>query len=214
MALQLGDPAPDFFADTTAGPIHFHAWLGSSWGILFSHPADFTPVCTTEIAAAAKMMPLFAHRDVKLIALSLDPLKAHMGWIYDIIETQQTAVNFPIIADPDRHVALLYDMIHPNASDATTVRCVFVIGPDKRIRLTQCYPMSTGRNFVELLRVVDALQLAEDFRVVTPANWHDGDECLVAPTVPDNEVLALFPNGTRRLKPYLRYTPQPVLRRS
>jgi alkyl hydroperoxide reductase subunit AhpC len=211
MALRLGDPAPDFFAETTAGPIHFHQWLGSSWGILFSHPADFTPVCTTEMGAAAKMKPLFDQRNVKLIALSLDPLKSHMGWIYDIIETQQITVNFPIIADPERRVALLYDMIHPNASDATTVRCVFVVGPDKRIRLTQTYPMSTGRNFVELLRAVDALQLAEEFRVMTPANWRDGDECLIAPTVRDDEVTTLFPKGARRLKPYLRYTPQPDL---
>jgi alkyl hydroperoxide reductase subunit AhpC len=211
MALRLGDPAPDFFAESTAGPIHFHQWLGSSWGILFSHPADYTPVCTTEVGAAAKMKPLFDQRNVKLIALSLDPLKSHMGWIYDIIETQQTTVNFPIIADPDRRVALLYDMIHPNASDSATVRCVFVIGPDKRIRLMQTYPMSTGRNFLELLRVVDALQLAEEYRVVTPANWRDGDECLVAPTVNEDEMPKLFPKGTRQLKPYLRYTPQPGL---
>jgi len=211
MALRLGDEAPDFFAESTGGPIHFHQWLGSSWGLFFSHPADYTPVCTTEIGAAAKMKPLFEQRNVKLIALSVDPLKSHMGWIYDIIETQQTVVNFPIIADPDRRVAMLYDMIHPNASDAATVRCVFVIGPDKRIRLMQIYPISTGRNFVELLRAVDALQLAEEFRVVTPANWRDGDECLIAPAVRDEEVPKLFPKGARQIKPYLRYTPQPDL---
>jgi alkyl hydroperoxide reductase subunit AhpC len=186
MALRLGDETPDFFAESTAGPIHFHQWLGSSWGLFFSHPADYTPVCTTEMGVAAKMKPLFEQRNVKLIALSVDPLKSHMGWIYDINETQHTAVNFPIIADPDRRVSLLYDLI-------------------------QTYPITTGRNFVELLRVVDALQLAEEFRVVTPANWRDGDECLIAPAVQDEEVPKLFPKGARQIKPYLRYTPQPDL---
>lgn len=209
MALRLGDEAPDFVAPTTVGPIQFHAWLGDSWGILFSHPADYTPVCTTELGVAAKMKPLFDQRNVKLIAISVDPLRSHMGWILDINETQGIKLNFPIIADPDRTVSLLYDMIPPQATNANTVRSLFVISPAKRIELVLTYPASTGRNFNELLRAVDSLQLAAEYQVVTPANWHYGDDCIVSPAVSDTEMLKLFPKGARRVKSYLRYTPQP-----
>jgi thioredoxin-dependent peroxiredoxin len=209
MALRLGDEAPDFTADTTVGPIRFHDWLGSSWGILFSHPADFTPVCTTELGVAAKMKPLFDQRNVKLIAISVDPLRSHMGWILDIKETQGVALNFPIIADPDRRVSMIYDMIPPHAVDATTVRSLFVISPGRKIELVLTYPASTGRNFNELLRAVDSLQLAAEYQVVTPANWHAGDDCIVAPTVSDTDMLKLFPKAGRRVKSYLRYIPQP-----
>lgn len=209
MALRLGDIAPDFTAETTEGSLSFHSWLGDSWGVLFSHPADYTPVCTTELGATAKLQAEFARRSVKVVAISVDPIDAHRGWIKDINETQGTSVNFPIIADPTRTVATLYDMIHPNADDKATVRSVFVIGPDKKVKLTLTYPASTGRNFLELLRVIDSLQLTAKFRVATPADWKDGDDCIITPAVKDPEAETLFPKGIRRVKPYLRYTPQP-----
>lgn len=209
MTLRLGDEAPNFSAETTEGRINFHEWLGSSWGVLFSHPADFTPVCTTELGAVANIKRDFDKRNVKVIAVSVDPLESHRGWIEDINETQRTAMNFPIIADPDRKVASLYDMIHPNADDKMTVRSVFIIGPDKKIRLTITYPASTGRNFDEILRVIDSLQLTAKHKVATPANWRDGEDCIIVPAVADEEIPALFPKGHREVKPYLRYTPQP-----
>jgi thioredoxin-dependent peroxiredoxin len=209
MALRLGDEAPNFQAQTTEGPIDFHQWLGSGWGILFSHPKDYTPVCTTELGAMSKIRHEFDRRNVKVIAVSVDPLDSHRGWINDINETQNTKLNFPIIADPDRTVATLYDMIHPKADDTFTVRSVFVIGPDKKVKLTLTYPASTGRNFAELLRVIDSLQLTANFKVATPANWEHGQDCIVVTAVKDAEIPALFPKGARTVKPYLRYTPQP-----
>ncbi len=209
MALRLGDEAPNFTAETTAGTINFHEWLGDGWGILFSHPKDFTPVCTTELGTVAKITEEFAKRNVKVLAVSVDPLDSHKGWINDINETQQCTVSYPIIADPDRQVANLYDMIHPNALDNMTVRSVFVVGPDKKIKLTLTYPASTGRNFDEILRVVDSLQLTAKHQVATPANWKDGEDCIIVPAVKDEEIPAKFPKGHRAVKPYLRYTPQP-----
>jgi alkyl hydroperoxide reductase subunit AhpC len=209
MALRLGDEAPDFRAQTTHGEIQFHQWLGNSWGILFSHPKDFTPVCTTELGTVAKLKAEFDRRNVKVIAISVDPVDSHKGWISDINETQGTQVNYPIIADPDRTVASLYDMIHPKVDDTFTVRSVFIIGPDKKVKLTLTYPASTGRNFLELLRVIDSLQLTANFKVATPANWEDGQDCIIVPAVKDADVPALFPKGSRTVKPYLRYTPQP-----
>jgi len=209
MAVRLGDDAPNFTAETTEGRIDFHQWLGASWGVLFSHPKDYTPVCTTELGAVAKMKPEFERRNVKILAISVDPLESHHGWIRDINETQKATMNFPIIADPDRKVASLYDMIHPKADDTLTVRSVFVIGPDKKVKLTLTYPASTGRNFLELLRVIDSLQLTANHKVATPANWVDGEECIIVTSVKDAEVPALFPKGSRTIKPYLRYTPQP-----
>ncbi|MFZ9854850.1 MAG: peroxiredoxin [Limisphaerales bacterium] len=209
MALRLGDIAPNFTAETTEGTIDFHQWLGDSWGILFSHPADYTPVCTTELGATAKLMAEFQKRNVKVAAVSVDPIEDHHGWIKDINETQSTTVNFPIIADPKRVVATAYDMIHPNADDKMTVRSVFIIGPDKKIKLTLTYPASTGRNFIELLRVIDSLQLTSKFRVATPADWKDGQDCIITPAVKDDEAKTLFPKGFRTVKPYLRFTPQP-----
>ncbi|MCP9452339.1 MAG: peroxiredoxin [Nitrospira sp.] len=209
MAIRLGDEAPNFTAETTEGTINFHEWLGNSWGILFSHPKDFTPVCTTELGTMAKIMPEFKRRGVKVIAISVDPLDSHLSWINDINETQQTTVNYPIIADPDKKIATLYDMIHPNAIDNMTVRSVFIIGPDKKVKLTLTYPASCGRNFEELLRVVDALQLTAQYKVATPANWKDGEDCIISPSVDDQEAKALFPKGFRAIKPYLRYVPQP-----
>lgn len=209
MALRLGDDAPNFNAQTTEGSIDFHQWLDQSWGILFSHPKDFTPVCTTELGAVAKMKQEFQKRNVKVIAISVDGLQSHHGWIGDINETQNTTMNFPIIADPDRSVANLYDMIHPKADDTATVRSVFIIGPDKKIKLTLTYPASTGRNFLELLRVIDSLQLTAHHKVATPANWQDGQDCIIVTAVKDADVPALFPKGARTVKPYLRYTPQP-----
>lgn len=209
MALRLGDEAPNFTAETTAGTINFHEWLGDGWGILFSHPKDFTPVCTTELGTVAKITDEFAKRNVKVLAVSVDPLDSHKGWINDINETQQCTVQYPIIADPDRQVANLYDMIHPNALDNMTVRSVFVIGPDKKVKLTLTYPASTGRNFDEILRVVDSLQLTAKHQVATPANWKDGEDCIIVPAVKDEEIPARFPKGHRAVKPYLRYTPQP-----
>ena len=209
MALRLGDEAPNFQAETTEGDIDFHEWIGDGWAILFSHPADYTPVCTTELGYTAKLKPEFEKRGVKIIAISVDPLEDHHGWISDINETQNTTVNFPIIADPDRAVATAYDMIHPNAAEKFTVRSVFVIDPNKKIRLTITYPPATGRNFDEILRVVDALQLTDNHSVATPVNWQDGDDCIVVPTLSDEDATAKFPKGFPSIKPYLRVTPQP-----
>ncbi|MBT5060371.1 MAG: peroxiredoxin [Gemmatimonadetes bacterium] len=209
MAVRLGDEAPDFTADTTEGKISFHEWIGDGWAILFSHPADFTPVCTTELGTVAKLKPEFDKRNVKAIGLSVDPLDSHKSWISDINETQATTVNFPIVADPDREIANLYDMIHPNALNNLTVRSVFIIGADKKVKLSLTYPASTGRNFDEILRVIDSLQLTADHKVATPANWQDGDDCIVVPAVSDDEAKELFPKGFKAIKPYLRVTPQP-----
>jgi alkyl hydroperoxide reductase subunit AhpC len=209
MALRLGDEAPNFTADTTEGRIDFHHWLGDGWGILFSHPADYTPVCTTELGAVARLKQEFERRHCKVIAISVDPMDSHRGWINDINETQGVQMNFPIIADPDRRIAGLYDMIHPNADNTFTVRSVFIIGPDKKIKLTLTYPASTGRNFMELLRVIDSLQLTAKFKVATPANWQHGEDCIIVTAVKDDDIPAQFPKGHRRVKPYLRYTPQP-----
>jgi alkyl hydroperoxide reductase subunit AhpC len=209
MAIRLGDEAPNFTAETTEGPIDFHEWLGDSWGVLFSHPKDFTPVCTTELGYVAKIKPEFEKRNVKVIGLSVDPIDAHEQWSQDIAETQGQAPNFPLIGDPDRKVADLYDMIHPNASDTATVRSVFVIGPDKKVKLTLTYPASTGRNFDEILRVIDSLQLTAYPKVATPANWTDGDDVIIVPAVSDDEAKELFPNGWDAKKPYLRVTKQP-----
>jgi thioredoxin-dependent peroxiredoxin len=210
MTLRLGDTAPDFVQESSEGPIHFHQWLGSSWGVLFSHPADFTPVCTTELGLTAKLKDEFAKRNVKVIALSVDPVESHKKWINDINETQHTNVNFPIIADSDRKVATLYDMIHPNASATATVRSLFVIDPKKIVRLIITYPASTGRNFDEVLRVIDSLQLTEYHSVATPGNWKDGDDVVIVPSLQDPEVLKQkFPKGFKALRPYLRMTPQP-----
>lgn len=207
--LRLGDTAPDFKAETSQGTINFHEWLGDSWGILFSHPADYTPVCTTELGTVAKYKPEFDKRNVKVVALSVDGLKSHAGWIEDINETQNTEVNFPIIADEDRKVSELYDMIHPKADASLTVRSVFIIAPDKSIKLIIVYPASTGRNFDELLRVVDSLQLTAYQKLATPANWNNGDDCVISPSVSNEEIPALFPKGHTEIKPYLRMTPQP-----
>ena len=207
--VRLGDIAPDFEAETSQGKIKFHEWLGDSWGVLFSHPADFTPVCTTELGTVANYYPEFKKRNVKVIALSVDGIDSHMKWIKDINETQNTTVNFPIIADEDKHIAELYDMIHPNASESFTVRSVFIIGPDKKIKLTLTYPASTGRNFDELLRVIDSLQLTAKYSVATPANWKDGDKVVISTSVKDEDIVAKFPKGYERIKPYLRMTPQP-----
>ncbi|MDE3118303.1 MAG: peroxiredoxin [Nitrospirota bacterium] len=209
MALRLGDEAPNFTAETTEGTINFHQWLGDGWGILFSHPKDFTPVCTTELGYMAKVTGEFKKRNVKVLAISVDPLESHKGWIGDINETQGCRVSYPLIADPEKKVAMLYDMIHPNAMDNMTVRSVFVIGPDKKIKLMLTYPASCGRNFDELLRVVDSLQLTAKFKVATPVNWKDGQDCIITPAVSDAEAKTLFPKGFKAVKPYLRITPQP-----
>lgn len=209
MSLRLGDIAPNFTADTTEGKIDFHQWLGTSWGVLFSHPADFTPVCTTELGTVAKLKPEFEKRNVKVIALSVDGVASHNEWVKDINETQVCSVNFPIIADPNFEVANLYDMIHPNASDKFTVRSVFVIGPDKKVKLIITYPASTGRNFDEILRVIDSLQLTANYSVATPANWKDGEDVVIAPAIKDEDIPAKFPKGHKRIKYYLRTTPQP-----
>jgi|688.fasta_scaffold306288_2 alkyl hydroperoxide reductase subunit AhpC len=209
MAIRLGDFAPDFSAETTAGTIHFHDWITDSWAVLFSHPADFTPVCTTELGLTAKLKDEFAKRHTKVIALSVDPLDSHYEWIKDINETQQTFINFPIIADPERKVANLYDMIHPNANETFTVRSVFVIGPDKKVKLSLTYPASTGRNFQEILRVIDSLQLTAKYSVATPANWEQGQDVVIATTIKDDEISAKFPKGFRKINSYLRLTPQP-----
>lgn len=209
MSLRLGDIAPDFKAETTEGTISFHEWLGNSWGLLFSHPSDYTPVCTTELGATSKLKSEFDKRNVKVLAISVDGLESHQGWIKDINETQNTYVNFPIIADPDKKIAELYDMIHPNASEKFTVRSVFVIGPDKKIKLTLTYPASTGRNFDEIIRVIDSLQLTANYSVATPANWKDGEDVIIVPAIKDEEIPAKFPKGHTKIKPYLRTTPQP-----
>ena len=209
MTLRLGDEAPNFTAVTTEGEINFHEWLGDSWGVLFSHPADYTPVCTTELGTVAKYREEFEKRNVKTIAVSVDPLDSHKGWVNDINETQNTTVDYPLIADPDRTVANLYDMIHPNALNNMTVRSVFIIAPDKTIKLMLTYPASTGRNFDEIIRVIDSLQLTANHSVATPANWKDGDDVIIAPSIKDEDIEGKFPKGHTKVKPYLRTTPQP-----
>jgi alkyl hydroperoxide reductase subunit AhpC len=209
--LRLGDTAPNFTAKSTEGTINFHEWLGDSWGILFSHPADYTPVCTTELGTVAKYKNEFDKRNVKVVALSVDGVDSHKGWIGDINETQNTTVNFPIIADEDRNVSELYDMIHPNADSKLTVRSVFVIGNDKKVKLIITYPASTGRNFDELLRVIDSLQLTAYHKVATPANWKHGEDVVVSPAIATEDIPELFPKGHKVVKPYLRTTPQPNL---
>lgn len=209
MALRLGDAAPNFKAQTTAGEIDFYEYLGNGWGILFSHPADYTPVCTTELGKTALLNEEFGKRNTKVLAVSVDPLDKHEGWVRDINETQQTTVNFPLIADEKREVAGLYDMIHPNASATATVRSLFIIGPDKAVKLIITYPASTGRNFVEVLRVLDSLQLTANFSVATPADWKEGEDVIVVPAVSTEDAIKKFPKGVKVVKPYLRYTPQP-----
>ncbi|NCQ94528.1 MAG: peroxiredoxin [Microcystis wesenbergii Mw_QC_S_20081001_S30D] len=209
MALQLGDIVPDFTQDSSEGPISFHQWVGDSWVVLFSHPADYTPVCTTELGTVASLKSEFERRNVKVIALSVDSAESHRGWINDINETQNTNVNYPIIADGDRKVSDLYGMIHPNSLNNLTVRSVFIIDPNKKLRLTITYPASTGRNFNEILRVIDSLQLTDNYQVATPANWTDGGDCVVVPSIPTEEARSKFPKGVEEIKPYLRMTPQP-----
>jgi alkyl hydroperoxide reductase subunit AhpC len=209
MTVRLGDIAPDFTAPTTQGEISFHEWLGDSWGVLFSHPKDFTPVCTTELGYVARIKPEFDKRNVKVIGLSVDDVASHLKWEGDIGETQGTPVNFPMIGDPEHKVADLYDMIHPNANDTLTVRSVFVIGPDKKVKLTLTYPASTGRNFDEILRVIDSLQLTANYKVATPANWVDGDDVIIGGAVSDDDAKQLFPQGWTTVKPYLRVLHQP-----
>jgi alkyl hydroperoxide reductase subunit AhpC len=209
MTLQLGEIAPDFTADTTQGPISFHEYLGDSWGILFSHPADFTPVCTTELGEFARRKKEFDDRDTKLVGVSVDSVDSHRGWDADIAETQGQGLNFPLIGDEDRAVASLYGMIHPKALETATVRTVFVIGPDKKIKLTLTYPAAIGRNVDEVVRVLDALQLSAQYSVSTPVNWNDGDDVVISPALSDSEATARFPKGFKTLKPYLRLTPQP-----
>jgi alkyl hydroperoxide reductase subunit AhpC len=211
MSLQLGDTVPDFTQDSSEGTINFHEWIGDSWAVLFSHPADYTPVCTTELGLVAKLKPEFEKRNVKVIALSVDDAESHKGWINDINETQSTTVNYPILADGDKKVSELYGMIHPNSStgNTLTVRSVFVIDPNKKLRLSITYPASTGRNFDELLRVIDSLQLTDNYSVATPGNWIDGGDCVVVPSIPTDEARQKFPKGVTEIKPYLRMTPQP-----
>ena len=211
MTIRLGDTAPDFTAETTEGTIEFHQWLGDGWGILFSHPKDYTQVCTTELGRVANLKGEFEKRNVKVIAVSVDPLESHKGWINDINETQSCTMNYPIIADPDRNVATMYGMIHPNALDNLTVRSVFIIGPDKKVKLQLTYPASTGRNFDEILRVIDSLQLTANYQVATPADWKQGDDCVVVPAIKTEDIPAKFPKGFKEVKPYLRMTPQPDL---
>lgn len=210
MALRLGDIAPDFEQESSEGRIRFHDWLGEGWGVLFSHPADYTPVCTTELGLTARLKEEFARRNVKAIALSVDSVESHKGWIQDINDTQSTSVNFPILADADRKVSELYDMIHPNANETLTVRSLFVIDPKKKVRLIITYPASTGRNFNEILRVIDSLQLTDHHSVATPGNWQDGDDVVIVPSLKDEEVIRQkFPKGYKAVRPYLRLTPQP-----
>jgi len=209
MSLKLGDTAPDFTADTTQGPVKFHDFIGDGWAVLFSHPADFTPVCTTELGEVAKLKGEFEKRGVKVIGLSVDPVESHHRWEKDIAETQGQAVNFPMIADPDRKVSALYDMIHPNAAETVTVRSVFVIGPDKKVKLTITYPPSTGRNFDEILRVIDSLQLTAKHKVATPVNWKQGEDVIIVPAVSNEDAKKAFPGGWKEVKPYLRIVPQP-----
>ncbi|HMR83299.1 MAG TPA: peroxiredoxin [Niabella sp.] len=209
MSLRLGDIAPDFTAQSTEGEVKFHEFLGEGWGILFSHPADFTPVCTTELGKTALLKEEFAKRNTKVLAVSVDPLDSHIGWKSDINETQSCSVEFPILADPDRNIATLYDMIHPNASEKATVRSLFIIGPDKKIKLIITYPASTGRNFNEVLRVLDSLQLTAYESVATPADWQHGEDVIVVPSISTEDAIKKFPKGVKEVKPYLRYTPQP-----
>lgn len=209
MSLQLGDAAPDFTANTTQGELNFYDYLGDNWGLLFSHPADFTPVCTTELGRTSNLMPEFQKRNVKVMALSVDPVDQHKEWIKDINETQNTDVQFPIIADEDRKVSMLYGMIHPNADDSMTVRSVFIVGPDKKIKLTLTYPAATGRNFDEIIRVIDSLQLTAYQSVATPADWKNGGDCVILPSITSEEAATKFPKGFKEIKPYLRMTPQP-----
>jgi len=209
MSVQLGSTAPDFSVDTTEGPIKFHEWIGNSWAVLFSHPKDFTPVCTTELGYVAKIKPEFDKRGVKVIALSVDPVDSHKKWIGDIEDTQKTKMNFPIIGDTDSKVSNLYGMIHPEAAATITVRSVYIIDPNKKVRATIQYPPSTGRDFNEILRVIDSLQLTDNYKVATPANWKNGDDCVIVPAVSDEDAKARFPKGWRALRPYLRLTPQP-----
>lgn len=209
MTLLLGDTVPDFTQDSSEGPIHFYEWMEDKWVILFSHPADYTPVCTTELGEVAKLKPEFDKRNVKILALSVDDAESHRGWIKDINETQNTTINYPIIADVDRKVSELYGMIHPNTSSTVTVRSVYIIDPNKKLRLTLTYPLTTGRNFDEILRVIDALQLSDKYQVATPANWKDGDDCIVPLSISTEEAKQKFPKGVNEIKPYLRLTPQP-----
>jgi alkyl hydroperoxide reductase subunit AhpC len=209
MSIQLGSTAPDFSVDTTEGPIKFHEWIGNSWAVLFSHPKDFTPVCTTELGYVAKIKPEFDKRGVKVIALSVDAVDSHKKWIGDIEDTQKTKMNFPIIGDTDSKVSNLYGMIHPEAAATITVRSVYIIDPNKKVRATIQYPPSTGRDFNEILRVIDSLQLTDNYKVATPANWKNGDDCVIVPAVSDEDAKARFPKGWRALRPYLRMTPQP-----
>jgi alkyl hydroperoxide reductase subunit AhpC len=210
MAIRLGDTAPDFTAETTEGSVSFHSWLGNSWGVLFSHPKDYTPVCTTELGRVAKLKSEFEKRKTKVIGLSVDPLDSHKGWAKDIEETQGTALNFPLIADADRKVSDLYDMIHPNANDTLTVRSVFVIGPDKKVKLMITYPASTGRNFDEILRVIDSLQLTAKHQVATPVDWTSGQDVIIVPALSNEDAKKKFPGGWKEVKPYLRVTAQPT----
>lgn len=209
MAIQLGDVAPDFTAETTEGTISFHEYLGDGWGVLFSHPKDFTPVCTTELGSVARLKPEFDKRNTKVIAVSVDPIDSHKGWLGDIEKVNDVKMNYPIIADPDRKVADLYGMIHPNANDTLTVRSVFIVGPDKKVKLMITYPASTGRNFDEILRVLDSLQLTANYSVATPADWKDGQDVIIAPAVSDDDAKEKFPKGWDAKTPYLRLTPQP-----
>ena len=211
MAIRLGDTAPDFTAETTEGTIELHKYLGDGWGILFSHPKDYTPVCTTELGRVANLKSEFDKRNVKVLALSVDPVDSHKGWVSDINETQNCSVNYPIIADPEKKVAEMYDMIHPNALNNLTVRSVFIVGPDKKVKLTITYPASTGRNFAEILRVIDSLQLTANYQVATPVDWKHGDDCVVVPAIKTEDIPAKFPKGHKVIKPYLRTTPQPDL---
>ncbi len=211
MSLQLGDLAPDFTQDSTEGPINFHQWAGNHWAVLFSHPADFTPVCTTELGEAARLKPEFEKRNVKIIGLSVDPLEKHAKWIADIAATQGSALNFPLLADADRTVSTLYDLIHPNADSTATVRSVFVIDPNKKVRLVLTYPASTGRNFAELLRTIDSLQLTDNFKVATPVNWKQGEDVIITPAVSDEDAKLRFPEGWKTVTPYLRVVKQPEL---
>ena len=211
MSLRLGDVVPNFTASTTEGEIDFYEYLGNGWGVLFSHPADYTPVCTTELGKTALLKEEFAKRNVKVLAVSVDPLDKHIGWKNDINETQKCTVDFPIIADEDRKVSTLYDMIHPNASETFTVRSLFIIGPDKKLKLSLTYPASTGRNFNEVLRVIDSLQLTANHSVATPADWKQGEDVIVVPAVSTEDAIKKFPKGVKVVKPYLRYTPQPNL---
>ena len=209
MALRIGEIAPDFAAETTEGTIHFHEWRGNNWAVLFSHPKDFTPVCTTELGEAARLKPEFERRGVKILGLSVDPVDSHQKWAADIAETQGHALNFPVIADKEQKVARLYDMIHPEVSDIFTVRSVFVIGPDKKVKGMITYPASTGRNFVEILRLVDSIQLTAKYSVATPVNWQQGDDCIIVPALSDDAAKEKFPDGWKTVKPYLRIVPQP-----